>query len=355
MAMKRRALRGLGSLLLGGGVGLLGGCGDATPTQPIGGAGSSSGASSGGGGGASAGSNGSGAGGGDATSFALVWDKGGFVAADSNPFGIQGPFYFYSDCDNAGGLPCTMPDPALTGPDSKLGWSVEPGKVCAKGTAVKVQDGMFAQQWGAGLALDLNSKGGDPGQPALKGTFNATAANLTGFAVDITGTAMGEVRVNLTMPDLADSNFVGATVPGTTFVPFTGAKQGKWVTMKTPLDPSKLLAIQVQVATSASKATPFDFCITAIRALTDNTIGGGGSGGGGPGGGGSVGGDAGSGGSAGASGSGGTSGSAGTSGNGGASNGGASGSAGTGGGSGATGGGVTGGAGGSGGGGGARP
>ena len=50
---------------------------------------------------------------------ALPWNQDGFVAADSNPFAIQGPFYFYSDCDPPTGLPCTMPDSALTGPDGK--------------------------------------------------------------------------------------------------------------------------------------------------------------------------------------------------------------------------------------------
>jgi hypothetical protein len=199
----------------------------------------------------------------------LQWEAQGFVAPDNNPFSIQGPFYSYSDCEPPSGLPCTMPDAALTGADAKPGWSVDAGRVCMKGTAVKVEGMMFAAQWGAGLALDLNSKGGEPGAPAAKGTFDLTQAKITGFSVDISGTAPARIRINLTMPGVADSNFVDAKLPGTTTFALGDAKQGSWVTSKTPLDPSKVEAIQFQVFTNATSATPYDFCIDAIRAITE--------------------------------------------------------------------------------------
>jgi hypothetical protein len=198
---------------------------------------------------------------------ALTWDAGGFVAADTNPFEIRGPFYFYSDCEPASGLPCTTLDATLTGADGKPGWSVAANQVCIKGTAVKVENSMFAAQWGAGLALDLNSAGGDPGAPATKGTFDLMAAGVRGFSVDISGTAPGRIRINLTMPGLGDSNFVDAVVPGTTTFDVASAKQGSWVMNKTPLDPTKVEALQLQVFTTAASATPFDFCVDAIRVI----------------------------------------------------------------------------------------
>ncbi len=200
---------------------------------------------------------------------ALTWTADGFVAKDSNPFAIQGPFYSYSDCDPPSGLPCTMPDASITGADAKPGWSVAPTGVCLKGTAVKVENAMFAAQWGAGLALDLNSEGGEPGAPAVKGTIDLNAAKIRGFSVDISGTAPARIRINLTMPGLGDSSFVEAKVPGTTTFALADAKQGTWVMTKTPLDPSKVEAIQFQVYTADSKATPFDFCVNAIRVVTD--------------------------------------------------------------------------------------
>jgi hypothetical protein len=202
----------------------------------------------------------------------LLWDAQGFVAADRNAFGIQGPFYFYSDCEPASGLPCTAPDPTLTGADGKPGWSVDATRACLKGTAVQVTGGMFAAQWGAGLALDLNSKGGEPGVPAEKGTLDLEHAQILGFSVDISGTAPARVRVNLTMPGVADSSFVEASVPGTTSVAIAKAKQGSWVTSKTPLDPTKIEAIQFQVFTNAASPTPFDFCVNAIRVVTATTM-----------------------------------------------------------------------------------
>lgn len=207
------------------------------------------------------------------TGTALTWDAGGFVAPDANPFLIQGPFYSYSDCDPPSGLPCTMPDASLTGTDGKPGWSVSAAGVCAKGTAVKVENSMFSAQWGMGLALDLNSKGGEAGAPAEKATFDLSAAKIRGFSVDIAGTAPSRIRINLTMPGVADSSFVDAQIPGTTTFALTDAKQGTWVTQKTPLDPTRVEALQFQVFTTAASATPYDFCITGIRALSDEAAG----------------------------------------------------------------------------------
>lgn len=199
----------------------------------------------------------------------LSWTADGFVAHDQNPFAIEGPFYFYSDCDPPSGLPCTMPDPSLTGADGKAGWSVDAEKVCIKGTAVKVQDMMFGAQWGAGLALDLNSKGGTPGTPAVKGTLDLKQALISGFSVDISGTGPAHIRINLTMPGVPDSNFVDAKVPGTTTFALGALKQGSWVTQKTPLDATKVEALQFQVFTTAASPTPYDFCVDAIRVIED--------------------------------------------------------------------------------------
>ena len=236
-------------------------------------------------GGTSAAGAGSGGGGAGPTApgTPLAWDATGFVAADTNPFGIQGPFYFYSDCDPPSGLPCTMPDATLIGADAKPGWSVDAAHVCVKGTAVQVQDMMFSAQWGAGLALDLNSPGGEPGAPAVKGTLDLKTAKIRGFSVDISGTAPALIRLNLTMPGIADSNFVDAKIPGTTTFDVAAAKQGSWVKDKHPLDATKVEALQFQIFTETGKATPFDFCVNAIRVIADSepSPAAGGSGGGG--------------------------------------------------------------------------
>jgi hypothetical protein len=204
---------------------------------------------------------------------ALSWSAEGFVAKESNPFLIEGAFYAYSDCDPPSGLPCTAPDASLTGPDGKPGWLVDATRACIKGTAVQVANMMYAAQWGAGLALDLASAPGDPGAPAPKAPFNLQTAKIRGFSVDITGTAPGRIRINLTMPGLTDSSFVDAVVPGTTTFSLADAKQGSFVKTKTPLDPTRVEALQLQVFTNAGAPTPYDFCVSAIRVLTDDTPG----------------------------------------------------------------------------------
>lgn len=255
------------------------GCGPGDPVRPAetGGVGGSAAGS------ASAAGSGGVSGGSPQVGRALLWDQDGFVAPDTNPFAIQGPFYSYSDCEPPSGLPCTKPDAALTGADGKAGWSVDATHVCLKGMAVQVESAMFAAQWGAGLALDLNSKGGEPGTPAAKGTFDLQQAGIRGFSVDISGVAPARIRINLTMPGIADSNFVDAKVPGTTTFNLAEPKQGTWVTSKVPLDATKVEALQFQVFTNAATATPYDFCIDAIRAISDSDApaGVGGSGGGG--------------------------------------------------------------------------
>lgn len=254
------------------------GCGGSDPVRPA-----AMGGASGGAAGSQSGTPAAGgaSGGSPQLGRALVWDQDGFVAADANPFAIQGPFYAYSDCEPPSGLPCTKPDAALTGADGKAGWSVDAAHVCAKGMAVQVEGAMFAAQWGAGLALDLNSKGGEPGMPAVKGTFDLQRAGIRGFSVDISGTAPARIRINLTMPGVTDSSFVDAKVPGTTTFNLADAEQGTWVTSKVALDATKVEALQFQVFTNAATATPYDFCIDAIRALADSDapVGGGGGGG----------------------------------------------------------------------------
>lgn len=223
-----------------------------------------------GGSGASGGTGGSGA-----SADAVVWDKGGWVDTAANPFGIQGPWYSYNDCNNAmpAMLPCTMPDTTITGPDNMTGWRVDETAVCTKGTAPQVIMGMFSLQWGAGLALDLASTGGDM---AVKGDFNALTAGGTGikgFMFDITSNATPvapiDVRVNIKTKATGDnSHFVPVQLNAKDkAVLFDEALQGAWVTTPSPLTKDKIESIQFQIYTNESAPKPFDFCVSNMRGI----------------------------------------------------------------------------------------
>jgi hypothetical protein len=214
------------------------------------------------------------------TGVQVTWNDTGWIEGADNDFGIVGSWYSYDDCADAtaAGLTCTTRDASLTGPDMKTGWAVQGtgggSKVCAKGTATKVSSAMFAKQWGFGIAFDLNS-------PAMmtKGPYNATANSIKGFSFTIEGSAPAKLRINLPMsdPDSA-SYFREVSVPSSgaanqvIFTDSLNFHQGSWVAMQTPalvktFDPTSIYAVQFQVFTGESAATPFDFCVSNFRVI----------------------------------------------------------------------------------------
>jgi hypothetical protein len=224
----------------------------------------------------SAGGTGSGGTGGTGNADAIAWSADGWIEGTENAFGIQGPWYSYNDCMDAmaAGLPCTVPDPGLVGPDATTGWSTSTTAVCTKGVAPKVDNDpatnmpAYSLQWGAGIAFDLANEGGTND---VKNDFNADAAGIRGFIFDISsvGGAPPTVRVNYkTKATGNDSHFLEVTLPVTNQeVPFSQALQGDWVTTKSSLTTNALESIQFQVYTNATAAKPFDFCVSNIRAM----------------------------------------------------------------------------------------
>jgi hypothetical protein len=222
----------------------------------------------------SGGTGGSGGSGADA----IAWDADGWVDAAANTYGVQGPWYSYNDCDDAMplGLPCTQPDTTMMGPDDKPGWTTSAEKVCTKGVApvVTMYQGMLAysQQWGAGIALDLNSTGG---MDAMKLDYDAAAKGIKGFTFDIisntTPPTPAQVRVNFKTKATGDaSHFVLVDLSAANKqVLFMDAMQGSWVTGAAVQDlaVNALEAVQFQIFTDAIAAKPFDFCVSNMRVI----------------------------------------------------------------------------------------
>lgn len=214
--------------------------------------------------------------GGAANDGSLTWDGGGVITANDNDYGIQGSWFFETDCVDATPrtLPCTVPDPALAGPDAQLGWSVTAEKVCAKGIASQVindpMTGMpaYQVQWGARLGFELNGTGAAVRQP-----YDAIARGIRGFTFDIvtqsTPPQPADLRVSfVATPTTADPHFVTALLPtaNRTFL-FSDALQGSWVTAPVSLDMTELTAITFQIYTNATAPKPFDFCISNVRVV----------------------------------------------------------------------------------------
>jgi hypothetical protein len=231
---------------------------------------------------ATGGTGGTGSGGtggsGGANADAIPWDMDGWVDAAANTYAIQGPWYSYNDCDDAMpvGLPCTQPDMNMMGPDGKPGWTTSAEKVCTKGVAPLVVmyqgSAAFSLQWGAGIALDLNSTGG---AMAEKRDYDAAAKNIKGFMFDIvsntTPPTPAQVRVNYKTKATGDaSHFVPVTMSKSNAqILFADAMQGSWVMGADVKDlpVNALEAVQFQVATDDVAAKPFDFCVSNMRVI----------------------------------------------------------------------------------------
>jgi hypothetical protein len=212
----------------------------------------------------------------------VTWTAKGWVGADMNAFGMVGSWYAYDDCKDAGaaGLPCSMRDPSLMGPEATPtpGWAVEgegaTSKVCARGTASKVaDDNSYAKQWGFGIGLDFNSPSG------TKGKFNANGVTppIKGFSFVITGALPAKLRINVPTSDPDNATYfytvsLPATGPQKVLFSDPAFAQGSWIKMQTPelvktFDPTSIYGVQFHVFTEKAKETQFDFCVSDFRVL----------------------------------------------------------------------------------------
>jgi hypothetical protein len=192
-------------------------------------------------------------------SVPLTVDPTGWVDKGGNTVGIQGPWYSYDDCTNSP-MACTMNHTPGMGAFMNMG-----GKMCTSGTTIAVKaEADFSKEWGAGIALDLNNSGG---MNAMKMPFDANAAHVIGFSMNITGTAPG-LRINITSVAAGDNAHFANGVVGANTVLLSKVTQGSWVTTKAPLDPTMLLAIQFQIPTVMNTAVDFNFCVDSLSAIT---------------------------------------------------------------------------------------
>jgi hypothetical protein len=207
--------------------------------------------------------------GGTPSDYPIPWQWNGYIAPETNVFGVSGRFYFSTDCSTAApDLQCTRGDAGLVGGDGQEGWSVSQSVACARGVAPQVTNDpgtgspAYDRQWGALLGIML--------YPPDQGVFDAQAHGVAGFRVDIAGIAPSDLRVNVvTRETMGNSHFVVLPVPSRDApILFDEALQGAWVPNPVPLDTSRLIGIEFHVYTNASAPKPFDFCISNLRALT---------------------------------------------------------------------------------------
>jgi hypothetical protein len=190
----------------------------------------------------------------------LPIDETGWIDRSCNDRGIQGPFYCYSDklhttsCVEGVEFAATMLYRAGSG-------------VCLTGDTTAAEG-----SWGAGIGLGLNETGGDA---SVKMAYNATANNVTGFKVNVTGDTGGlPIRIGFTTAADAAGAQPFVQVPGAgEEYPITIADAvvpEAWENEPNagvPADPSSIYDMQIQIA-GDSAATHYDFCVQSITPIT---------------------------------------------------------------------------------------
>jgi hypothetical protein len=186
----------------------------------------------------------------------IVPDAGGFVAPGSNPLGIHGSWFVYSDCPDqkAKGLPCST----VTAPPANTFPNVG-GKLCTSGMTAAA-----AGAWGAGIALELNDK--PPQQP-----YDTVAHGVRGFCLVLSGPTLPSTGLRVAFPTQNvpdDVYFETVSTPGAHTVLFADTAQGSWVTKKVAFEPTKVMLLQLQIPSSPSAPVAWDFCVEGLTAIT---------------------------------------------------------------------------------------
>ena len=185
----------------------------------------------------------------------IVPDATGFVAVDSNPLGIHGSWFAYSDCNDLGGQNCAT----VTTP-SGTGFANVGGKMCTSG-----QTSMSPGAWGAGLGLELND--GPPQMP-----YDTLAMGVTGFCFTLSGPTIPSTSLRVAFPTRNhqdDPYFTAVTTPGQHSVTLAESAQGSWVTTPSAFEANLVTLLQFQIPSSAIAPVPWDFCVEGLTALVE--------------------------------------------------------------------------------------
>lgn len=203
------------------------------------------------------------------TGFALT-PTAGWVAGGTNEAGIQGSFFTLSDAARTDGMPAgsttVMPANFLmaTGPTS----------ICLSGTASQVMTNAatampdYSRYWGGGIGFNLADLGGTTGlQPWPRG-------KVVGFSFTITGTAIppaGQFRFGANFYEGAAINqdsCVNITTGANTIRLDQVVAQCYNMPPGAPIPATaQLQSLKWQVATVATAPTPFNFCVTNLKAI----------------------------------------------------------------------------------------
>jgi hypothetical protein len=192
-------------------------------------------------------------------------DATGFVASICNQYRVQGSWYCFADTYGAPEDNCTQ---------GNVPYNAAMGGMCLSGAI----GASFASY--VGMGLELNATGGTTSQ---KLAYNATANNVIGFNVTLSGNSGGAiVRISFTgnsgTPAVAGyvAPFISTTLNGTTTIPvlFTDAVDSIMGTSNVngKVDPTMIYDLQVEIP--GGSAANYNLCITNVSPILKGGDGG---------------------------------------------------------------------------------
>jgi hypothetical protein len=183
----------------------------------------------------------------------------GWVDVASNPYGIQGAVFAYSDGHSAVATDFTGTNVCISGTAPQVDASCLPEAPATD---------CWGMYWGAALGLNLN-------QPIDPSTGTATdplpydASAFNGFAFDIHGPTV-PTSMRFVVDDGLGQKCTTSAKPilaGHNEVFFSELLSECWAAQGTQPDPSSIVMISWHVATNEVSETPFDFCVSNISPL----------------------------------------------------------------------------------------
>jgi len=183
----------------------------------------------------------------------LTPDAMGYISLASNPVGIRGSWFIYSDCVDLKGVNCAM----VTSPSPNSFPNVG-GKMCTSG-----KTSMAAGAWGAGIGLELND--GPPQMP-----YDTVTHGVKGFCFQLSGPSIPSSSIRVAFPTKNvpdDVYFSAVTTQGQHTVLFSDTAQGSWVTKKAAFEPTMVMLLQMQIPSTTTAPVAWDFCIEGLTAI----------------------------------------------------------------------------------------
>lgn len=172
----------------------------------------------------------------------------GFVSADDNDFGIEGPVYVISD-----GVSTTQ-----------SGNPYKDGKYCVAGEFSGAPD-----DWGAGIAFDLNKPAG------AERDLYAHGDTIAGFRIGLTGTTPGWARIQFVTNEPPEGNqpFLGALLNASMGYRIAWAEVPSSWEAEDAGETVGAAFYTVQLYLEGTEPGPFDVCIEEFVPVTASEIG----------------------------------------------------------------------------------